>query len=158
MTATCDSPLEVAKEKFRIPALWVILTLPGKPGRSCRSPFREDRHPSFSIYDDGRKWKDHATGQCGDAADFVALACNLSLEDACRKLIELADTISKFPQIPRQDKYTHSAEEEKARKRQAWPIFEPPTQREVKAIAELRGLSKEGVSLAAEAGLLWCSD
>jgi hypothetical protein len=63
-----DSPLQAAKEELPIPALWHLLNLAGKPGKSCKSPFREDRNPSFSIYDDGRKWKDHATGQGGDAA------------------------------------------------------------------------------------------
>ena len=90
MNVTCDSPLQAAKEELPIPALWQLLNLPGKPARSCRSPFREDRNPSFSVYEDGRKWKDHATGQGGDAADFVAMALGISNEDACRKLIELA--------------------------------------------------------------------
>jgi hypothetical protein len=74
------SPLEAAKEQLSIPALWQLLNLPGKPARSCRSPFREDRNPSFSIYDGGRKWKDHATGEGGekprlDGDCFRAAAC-----------------------------------------------------------------------------------
>ena len=42
---------ESAKERLTIPELWRLLNLPGNPGRSCRSPFREDRNPSFSVYD-----------------------------------------------------------------------------------------------------------
>ena len=80
------SPIEVAKEQLSITQLWAMLNLPGKPGRSCNSPFREDRNPSFSIYDGGRKWKDHATGEGGDAVDFVAAACNLSPEDGAEAL------------------------------------------------------------------------
>src|SRR5262245_792694 len=87
-----DSPLGSALERLRIPAIWVMLNLPGKPARSCRSPFREDRHPSFSIYDDGRRWKDYATGEGGDAVDFIAKALGISNEDACRKLIDMAGT------------------------------------------------------------------
>ncbi len=86
-----DSPLRAAKERLSIPALWAMLNLPGKPERSCRSPFREDRSPSFSIYADGRKWKDHGTGLGGDA-DFRAAAGNLSKAEGARKLIELAGT------------------------------------------------------------------
>lgn len=41
MSVAYDSPLEVAKERLSIPDLWRLLNLPGKPGRSCRSPFRE---------------------------------------------------------------------------------------------------------------------
>ena len=95
---TTKSPLQAAKERLLIPALWLLLSLPGKPGRSCGSPFREDRNPRFSVYDGDRRWKDHATGEGGDAVDFLVRALNLSNEDARRKLIELAGV---SPQIPR---------------------------------------------------------
>ena len=98
MTTIFDSPLGHAKDRLLILVLWVMLDLPGKPGRRCRSPFREDRNPSFSVYDGGRRWKDHATGEGGDAVDFLRRALNLSNEEACRKLIELAGV---SPQIPR---------------------------------------------------------
>ena len=91
MSVVCDSPLQAAKDRLTIPELWAMLGLPGKPGRSCRSPFREDRNPSFSIYDGGHRWKDHGTGLGGDA-DFRAAACNLSKAEGARKLIELAGT------------------------------------------------------------------
>ena len=97
MSVICESPLQAAKERLRIPELWATLGLPGKPARSCCSPFREDRSPSFSIYDEGRKWKDHATGQGGDAVDFLAMALDMQTEDACRKLIELAGGVPHFP-------------------------------------------------------------
>ena len=156
-----DSQLQVAKERLLIPALWHLLNLPGKPGRCCRSPFREDRNPSFSIYDGGRRWKDHATGEGGDVVDFLAKALGLSNEDACRKLIELAG-VSPFPNertglgnLVR----SHSAEgEEKARKRKKWPSFQQPSADEIEATAELRGLSVEGVSLAKDRGVLLCAN
>ena len=44
---------------------------------------------------DGRKWKDHATGEGGDAVDFLAQALTLSSEDVCKKLIELG--VCPFP-------------------------------------------------------------
>ena len=159
MTATCDSPLEVAKERLSIPALWVILALPGKPGRSCRSPFREDRNPSFVIFDDDRRFYEHGTGQDGDAVDFLAMALGISNGDASRKLIELAGVIPQTPHFQREEKHGSGDEmAEKARKRESWSTFDAPTGAEIKAIAELRGLSIEGVSLAAEAGLLWCAN
>jgi hypothetical protein len=96
----CSHHLEAAKEQLSIPALWQLLNLPGKPARSCRSPFREDRNPSFSIYDEGCKWKDHATGEGGDAVDFVAVAFGISNEEACRKLIELPGVIPQVPHFP----------------------------------------------------------
>ena len=101
MTAT-ESPLQTAKERLSVPELWEMLHLPGKPERSCHSPFRDDRHASFSIYDGGRKWKDHATGEGGDAVDFLAQALTISNEDACKKLIELAGVSPKISHLPRQ--------------------------------------------------------
>ena len=83
MIAT-DSPLQAAKERLAIPDLWQLLDLPGKPGQSCRSPFREDRNPSFSIYDGGHRWKDRGTGLGGNA-DFRAAACNLSKVESDRE-------------------------------------------------------------------------
>jgi len=155
------SPLEVAKERLSVPAVWVMLGLPGRPGKSCRSPFREDRKASFSIYREGRKWKDHSTGEGGDVADFLAAACTLSPEAACRKLIELAGGMPSFPQFPqiqREEKRKGDDLSERARKREAWPTFETPTDAELRAIAELRGLSAEGVAIAAERRLLFCAD
>jgi hypothetical protein len=127
MKAAVDSPLQAAKAKLSIPALWHLLDLAGKPGKSCKSPFREDRNPSFSIYDDGRKWKDHGSDDGGDAVDFLARALNLSNEDACRKLLELAGVIPHLPHFPREEKHADGEEEEKAKKRLQWPMFEAPT-------------------------------
>ena len=74
----CDySPLKASLERLSVCDVWQRLGVEGKPGRNgkaCRSPFRPDRNPSFSIYMDGRRWKDHATGEGGDAADFCAKA------------------------------------------------------------------------------------
>jgi hypothetical protein len=155
--------LEEAKDRLTIPSLWAQLDLPGKPRTSCRSPFREDRKPSFSVYDNGRKWYDHATGERGDAADFLAHALNVSPEEGCRKLIEFAGGHRiNFP-APRAIYRAVAAiaaapDNERAAKRAGWPPFEKPTGAEISAIAELRGLSVEGVSLAAERGLLFCCD
>jgi hypothetical protein len=79
LSADPNSPLKLALERLTIPELWHCLKLAGTPKRSCRSPFRDDdRSPSFSIYDSGRRWKGHGTGETGNAADFAAKACKLS--------------------------------------------------------------------------------
>jgi hypothetical protein len=159
------SPLERAFERIAIPYLWQSFGLSGSPGASCRSPFRDDRHPSFSVYADGQRWYDFATGEGGDAADFVAKALNLSREDGCRKLIELAGTGSSSvapanlkprPTVttPKLDPLT---DKEKAIKRRSWPAFEPPSASEIAMMASQRGLSREGVEIAAARGLLFCA-
>ena len=82
------SALTEAKAALTICEAWHRLSLPGSPGKSCRSPFRHDKSPSFSVYEDGQRWKDHATGQGGDVSDFVAAALKISLSDAARWLLE----------------------------------------------------------------------
>jgi hypothetical protein len=163
------SPLKEALDKLTVCDVWEILGLDGTPKPSCRSPFRDDRNASFSIYDGGRRWKDHAIGENGDAADFVAKACNLSKEEGARRLIELAGTACKTNnnspgnyKNARRDAVAGQKQDpfkkEKTAKTKKWPVLEAPTPAEIEAIAELRGLSAKGVSLAVQRGLLYCAD
>jgi len=158
-----DSPLESALGKLSIADVWRMLRVPGEPpdhDKAVKSPFRDDSHPSFSIFARGRKWKDHATGKQGDAVDFLAEWKNISSSEACREFIRLAgihvngrsfrgyDDI-KVPRLER--KY----DDIKSAARFKWPEFTKPTLAEVTAVAKLRGLSEEGIGLAAERGLLF---
>jgi CHC2-type zinc finger protein len=61
----------------------------GRANPVC-SPFRDERHPSFSVYDEGRRWKDHGTGEGGDAFDFYQRATGKSAKDAFVEFIEFA--------------------------------------------------------------------
>ena len=65
-----------AKQTYTIPDLWRMLGLPGEPKVGMNlSPVREERRPSFSIYDGGRKFKDHGgDGAQGDLIAFVQAA------------------------------------------------------------------------------------
>jgi hypothetical protein len=63
-----------AREAYTIFDAWQMLRLPGEPKASCRSPFRDDHSPSFTIFDEGRAWKDHATGDGGDVIEFIRFA------------------------------------------------------------------------------------
>jgi DNA primase len=87
------TPLEEAKERIRIHDLWQGFGFEGEPKKQCRCPFHEDRSPSFSVFDDGRRWKCHAGCGEGTVVDFIAKAKGLSDEDACREIIKLAGGI-----------------------------------------------------------------
>jgi len=85
------TPLTQAKERLLITDAWRLCNLSGTPkiGKNC-SPFRQDFKPSFSIFADGKRWKDFGTGESGSVVDFVAMAQGLSAKDACQAVIRLA--------------------------------------------------------------------
>jgi hypothetical protein len=72
--AHIQNDFDYLKEVYRIHDAWEDLGLPGEPSESCRSPFRDDLNPSFSVFDAGRKWKDYGTDESGDVFDFVQKA------------------------------------------------------------------------------------
>lgn len=93
--------LALAKDHLRIPELWRLLGLPGEPAKSSRSPLRaDDTNPSFSVFNDGLLWKDHGTGEHGDAIDLLARARNLSLKDAIAEFKRLAGVADAAPAAP----------------------------------------------------------
>ena len=80
-----------AKRRLGVDILWKKFELPGEPGSSCRSPFRNDEHPSFSVSEDGQRFFDFAEGKGGDAIDFLQRATGLSPSAACKKFIKWAE-------------------------------------------------------------------
>jgi hypothetical protein len=149
--------LDAAKSRLSIADAWRALGLPGEPRRTCCSPFREDRHPSFSIFADGRGWKDFATGEAGDVVSFVKCATAGTDAEAIRRVLDLAGGITSpvalaprhGPAKPVPAPYDGLAGLD----------LQPPTLREVLALAELREWPTfAGLELAAHRGLLRFSD
>jgi len=149
--------LDAAKARLTIPDAWRALVLPGEPRRTCCSPFREDRHPSFSISSCGRLWNDFATGEGGDVVSFVKSATGSTDAEAIRRVLELAGGITSpvalaprhGPAKPVPAPYDGLAGLD----------LQPPTLREVLALAELRDWPTfAGLELAASRGLLRFSD
>jgi hypothetical protein len=85
------------KERLLIPEVWQKLSLEGQPAAKCRSPFREDKNPSFAITKDGKRWKDYGTGQNGDVIDFIALARQVSTGEALKVFLDLAGVPRQAP-------------------------------------------------------------
>lgn len=143
--------IQEAKAKLDIPAVAARCFPNWKPALSCRSPWREDRNPSFSVYDEGRKWKDHATGDHGDAVDFLAKALDIPAQEAVRRFVEMAGGGYCMPAPPPKLAPARVPEDtdEKRRKRAAWPAMEFPTEKELEAMATLRRLPAEGPQWAA---------
>ncbi|MCX6939982.1 MAG: CHC2 zinc finger domain-containing protein [Verrucomicrobia bacterium] len=149
--------LDAAKARVSIPDAWRALVLPGEPLRTCCSPFREDRHPSFSISSCGRLWKDFAADEGGDVVSFVKRATACTDAEAIRRVLELAGGITSpvalaprhGPTKPVPAPYDGLAGLD----------LQPPTLHEVIALAELRDWPTfAGLELAASRGLLRFSD
>lgn len=151
--------------RFTIAALWIHLGLPGQAprnGASGRSPFRQDRHPSFSIFADGRAFKDHATGEAGDVVDFLALARGCDKSAAARELIALAGSpraiLAPTPRAAVNPPLPPSpAATKPAPRGPAFPSdLRAPTAAELDELATLRQLpNTEGLEGAAAAGHLF---
>jgi putative DNA primase/helicase len=82
--------LQRAKERLSIDFLWKYFGFPERRGNPTNSPFREDNDPSFSVYDDGRHFKDHGTDDQGDSFDFYQRAMRQDASQAFAGFIELA--------------------------------------------------------------------
>lgn len=149
--------LDAAKARVSISEVWLVLGLPGEPRRVCCSPFREDRHPSFSISADGRLWHDFGTGEGGDVVSFVQAATGSTAREAIARVLEVAGgTVSPVALAPRQGPAKPASVPFDGL---AGLTLEPPTLGEVIAIANLRDWPTfAGLEVARLRGLLRMAD
>jgi hypothetical protein len=54
-----------------------------------KSPQHDDKTPSLSIYQNGKRWKDHSTGEGGSCVDIVCYVLGVDVPAAVKKLHEL---------------------------------------------------------------------
>jgi hypothetical protein len=148
-----------AKARLDVTAVAARLFPHWEPATSCKAPWREDNSASFSVYDNGQRWKDHGTGEVGDAADFVAKALDISKEDGLRQYMEMAGgsritapapALRPAVTIIEQDSDTS----EKRSKRSRWPALDLPSEEELEALATLRHLPVEAGRWASTDGAL----
>lgn len=72
------------KRRYDIRTAWRDLNLPGEPGKCCCSPLREDKSPSFSVFANGERWTDFATGERGDVLDLIRAVRSCDAASAIR--------------------------------------------------------------------------
>jgi hypothetical protein len=83
--------LQRAIENVTVTFLWTHFNYPQRRQNPTHSPFRTDKHPSFSIYDEGRRFKDHAyEAHRGDSFNSYQLAMGQDARTAFEGFIELA--------------------------------------------------------------------
>lgn len=149
--------LDAAKARVSVADAWRALGLPGEPRPTCCSPFREDRHPSFSISADGRLWHDFAEGEGGDVVSFVKCATACTAAEAIRRVLELAGGIA--PPVPLAPRQGPAKPAPVPYDGLAGLDLQPPALGEVLALAELRHWPIfAGLELAARRGLLRFAD
>ena len=92
-TRTTRDLVEEARRRLPLPELLVLLGLEHCCRRSCKSPFRQERRPSFGIFErDGRWWwKDHGTGEHGDEIGFLARWTDAPRKEAFKAYLEMAN-------------------------------------------------------------------
>ncbi|MGB8170337.1 MAG: hypothetical protein WCF18_22735 [Chthoniobacteraceae bacterium] len=146
------SPLSRAKERLRIPQLWELRGWLGKPGRSCRTPYRPDREPSGSVLAEGRLFHDFASGENFDAPALLAKVEDLSNEAACRLFLSLAGTDG---QAPTEARRASIPPRDTARPKPQLPPFQIPSSAQLRQVAELRRVSVEACETASERGHLF---
>ena len=140
-----------AKQVTTITSAWQLLNLPGKPGKSCKAPHREDRSPSFSVYDEGRKFNDFGTGEKGDVVAFLSVVLGISNSDACKELLKISSSQGPLPKIKTSRK---SASLAKQREVNYYRQLRKGGRHELFELAELRGIGFDGIKLTQERGHL----
>ncbi len=145
-------PLEIAKEKLAIPDLWQVRGWQGKPGRSCRVPYREDRAPSGSVLADGRLFHDFGSGETLDAPGLLARVEELTAHDACRLFIQLAGGATAAAEPEREPQRI-----EKTRAKIELPPMDSPSCAELRQLAALRVVNIEACEAAAARKHLFCA-
>jgi len=129
---------------------------------NCASPFRSDQHASWGIFNHNGRWlfKDFATGECGDEIRFLAKLKGLDSKQDFLKLLDVYSTLAKSTssehqmQLPAQTRRVELPDQ---------LFLRDGTQDELRKLAELRGISYEGLHFAQLRGVLqfgkcWASD
>lgn len=137
--------LNELKARYTIRDAWCDLNLPGSPGKCVPSPFREDRSPSFSVWAEGTKAKDFATGESFDVFDFVAKARGCDVAGAIAFVREHLG-------VPREWK------PELKRSVPKIPRLRPSTDTELNMLSQRRGFSAASLIAAQERGFLFFSE
>jgi hypothetical protein len=155
------SAIAEAKQRLRITALWPMLGLSGRPAKRCHSPFREDKDASFSVFtakDGVERFKDFATGESGDAIEFLARARGITNREALPEFLWRANSEqinSTDPILYRCTERTAAGTDREGDKPRIHPAnFRIGTTAELQALSRLRGISVEGLQVASERGVL----
>jgi hypothetical protein len=150
-TARDELSIEEIKARLSIPDAARLLGMNWQPGKSCVSPFRPDKHPSFSVFQEGQRFRDHANGDSGTVIDFIQKALDVPLKEAIQWAREkCGGAVLPVP-------FAASAAMKKPAgdaKAKPPPKLRPAQAGELEALAKLRGFKVETLAEAQRRGLL----
>lgn len=134
------------KSRYSIRHAWRDLGFAGEPGSPCRSPWPNehahgDANPSFSVFDEDRRWKDFTTGEFGDVIDLVVKARGCRTVEAIRWIEDRLGVVRDDPRP-------------QVKGRPNFPALRHGTEAEHRELAERRGFDLKGLQLAEERGFL----
>jgi len=154
--------LDSLKARLTIPEIAASLYPEWRPLPSCKTPWRADAKPSFSVYAGGTRWRDHATGEGGDAIDFLGMALVLDEKEAIAHFRQMAGEPLADRQAPAPRRQAPASQTldtpEKQAKRAEWPRLATTSEVTKSKIAELRKLPVESLRFASMDGALRCTE
>ena len=144
------------KAKITVPILWArFYGASPQKWQSCRCPWRRDKHPSFGVSEDGKKWIDRATSDSGDVFDFYVKATGCDRRSSFTDLLAMARGADGAGNI--NSGAILVAPEEKTKERYH-PVLRIPSAEELATIGQLRSISVDGLKLAVTRGFLRTAD
>jgi hypothetical protein len=150
-TPSDELSIDEIKAQLSIPDAARLLGMNWQAGKSCVSPFRPDKHPSFSVFAEGRRFRDHANGDSGTVLDFIQKALDVPLKEAIQWAREKCGGVVlpvPFAAVAAMKKPAGDA------KAKPPPKLRPAQAGELEALAKLRGFKVETLAEAQRRGLL----
>jgi len=142
------------KDRYRIEQAWRDLGLPGEPQKICRSPWPHehkhgDANPSFSVFDERRRWRNFSTGEAGSVIDLVMKVRQCNAAEAIAWVRERLGVAreSRRPEPPPPPRPVPKL-----------PPLRAGTDAELRQLAERRGFAIEALTLAHARGFLFCCE
>lgn len=137
------------KRRYTIQSAWRDLGLPGEPAKNCRSPWpgehaHGDANPSFSVFDEGTRWNNFATGESGDVFDLIVKARSCTTAEAIR-FVEQRLGVAR-PERPPPPATCKAAAK--------IPPLRPGTEAELRELAGRRGFAVDALRMAQMRGFL----
>ena len=152
-----DSAIQEIRASISLLDAWRILALPGTPRiGDLRSPFHEDKRPSFTIYQakGHLRFHDHTTGQGGDVVDLWTTTKGITVKEAVAELLALRPGHNPPIKASNRPPEAFSPPEDIL-----WPDnLAAPSEADTRALGALRSLSPEAFFLAGRLGTLLMGD